>query len=56
LATAVATAAATAAGRGKKTQQKMLLGGGANIRIGQEILCLLYAGFFNMHFLKTVSF
>ena len=40
----LAAAAATAAGRGKKNDDR-LLGSGATIRIGQEILCLLYAGF-----------
>ena len=45
----MAAAAPTAAGGVKKNAQK-LLGAGATIRIGREILCLPYAGFFSIHF------
>ena len=41
----LAAAAAMAARRDKKNALK-LLGGGATIHIGREMLCLPYAGFF----------
>ena len=42
----LAAAAATAAERDEEKNALKLLGGGATIRIGREILCLPYAGFF----------